>query len=89
MALNTVAPAFGIGCTLVLKPCPFTPTIRRRQILRAEVPARVFGVVSGGDELGQWMTDSPDPPEHFVYRLGGHGQEGERLGGRRLEAGAL
>jgi acyl-CoA reductase-like NAD-dependent aldehyde dehydrogenase len=36
MAVNTIAPAFRAGCTVVLKPSPFTPvvTVRMGEILR-------------------------------------------------------
>jgi acyl-CoA reductase-like NAD-dependent aldehyde dehydrogenase len=63
MAVNTIAPAFRAGCTVVLKPSPFTPvvTVRMGEILRDVVPAGTLNVVSGGNELGQWMTEHPIP----------------------------
>jgi acyl-CoA reductase-like NAD-dependent aldehyde dehydrogenase len=63
MAVNTIAPAFRAGCTVVLKPSPFTPvvTVRMGEILRDLVPAGVLNIVSGGNELGQWMTEHPVP----------------------------
>jgi acyl-CoA reductase-like NAD-dependent aldehyde dehydrogenase len=63
MAVNTIAPAFRAGCSVVLKPSPFTPlaTLRLGEILREVVPAGALNVVSGGNELGQWMTEHPIP----------------------------
>ncbi len=63
MAVNTIAPAFRAGCTVVLKPSPFTPvvTVRMGEVLRELVPAGVLNIVSGGNELGQWMTGHPVP----------------------------
>jgi acyl-CoA reductase-like NAD-dependent aldehyde dehydrogenase len=56
-----VAPALLAGNTLVLKPSPFTPlsTLKVGEILRDVFPPGVFNVVSGGDELGAWMTSHP------------------------------
>ena len=54
MAVNTIAPAFRAGCTVVLKPSPYTPvvTVAMGEILREIVPAGVLNIVSGGNELG-------------------------------------
>ena len=51
------------GNTLVLKPSPFTPlsTLKIGELLRDVFPPGVFNVVSGGDELGAWMTSHPVP----------------------------
>jgi acyl-CoA reductase-like NAD-dependent aldehyde dehydrogenase len=63
MAVNTIAPAFRAGCPVVLKPSPYTPvvTVRMGEILRDIVPAGVLNVLSGGNDLGQWMTEHPVP----------------------------
>jgi acyl-CoA reductase-like NAD-dependent aldehyde dehydrogenase len=63
MAVNTVAPAFRAGCTVVLKPSPFTPlvTLMLGEVLRDVVPPGVLNVISGADPLGQWMTEHPVP----------------------------
>jgi acyl-CoA reductase-like NAD-dependent aldehyde dehydrogenase len=63
MAVNTIAPAFRAGCTVVLKPSPFTPlaTLRLGEILRDVVPPGTLNVISGGNELGRWMTEHPIP----------------------------
>jgi acyl-CoA reductase-like NAD-dependent aldehyde dehydrogenase len=53
----------GAGCTVVLKPSPFTPvvTVAMGEVLRDLIPAGVLNVVSGGNDLGQWMTEHPVP----------------------------
>jgi acyl-CoA reductase-like NAD-dependent aldehyde dehydrogenase len=63
MAVNTVAPAFRAGCTVVLKPSPYTPlvTLMLGEVLREVVPPGVLNVISGADPLGQWMVEHPVP----------------------------
>jgi acyl-CoA reductase-like NAD-dependent aldehyde dehydrogenase len=58
-----IAPALLSGNTIVLKPSPYTPitTLMLGEILRDIVPPGVLNVVSGGDELGSWMTSHPTP----------------------------
>ena len=58
-----IAPALVAGNTLVLKPSPFTPlsTLKVVELLRDVVPPGVLNVVSGGDDLGSWMTSHPVP----------------------------
>lgn len=61
LAVWKIAPALLAGNTMVLKPSPFTPmaTLRMGEILQDVLPAGVLNVVSGGDELGAWMTTHP------------------------------
>jgi acyl-CoA reductase-like NAD-dependent aldehyde dehydrogenase len=61
LAVWKIAPALLAGNTMVLKPSPFTPmaTLRVGEILRDVLPAGVLNVISGGDELGAWMTTHP------------------------------
>jgi acyl-CoA reductase-like NAD-dependent aldehyde dehydrogenase len=63
MAITTIAPAFRIGCTVVLKPSPFTPvaTLYLGEVLRAVLPPGVLNVISGADPLGAWMVEHPIP----------------------------
>lgn len=63
LAAWKIAPALLAGNTVVIKPSPYTPitTLKLGEILRAIVPAGVVNVVSGGDELGAWMTAHPVP----------------------------
>lgn len=61
LAIWKLAPALVAGNTVVLKPSPYTPlaTLKLGELLRGLLPAGVVNVVSGGDELGQWLTDHP------------------------------
>ena len=58
-----IGPALRAGNTMVLKPSPFTPrsTLLMGEILAEVLPPGVLNVVSGGDELGRWMTSHPVP----------------------------
>jgi acyl-CoA reductase-like NAD-dependent aldehyde dehydrogenase len=58
-----IAPALLAGNTVVLKPSPYTPlaTLRMGEVLAEVLPPGVLNVVSGGDELGAWMTSHPIP----------------------------
>ena len=61
LAAWKLAPALLAGNTVVLKPSPFTPlaTLRLGELMRDLFPAGVVNVVSGGDDLGPWMTSHP------------------------------
>jgi acyl-CoA reductase-like NAD-dependent aldehyde dehydrogenase len=63
LAFWKIAPALLAGNTMVLKPSPFTPlsTLKVAEMLRDVLPPGVLNVVSGGDELGAWMTSHPTP----------------------------
>ena len=63
LAAWKIAPALLAGNTMVLKPSPFTPlaTLKMGELLRDVLPPGVLNVVSGGDELGAWMTSHPVP----------------------------
>jgi acyl-CoA reductase-like NAD-dependent aldehyde dehydrogenase len=56
-----LGPALRAGNTVVLKPSPFTPlsSLALGEVLNQALPAGVVNVVSGGDELGGWMTGHP------------------------------
>jgi acyl-CoA reductase-like NAD-dependent aldehyde dehydrogenase len=58
-----IAPALAAGNTVVLKPSPYTPvtTLKVGEVLASIIPAGVLNVVSGGDSLGQRMTEHPVP----------------------------
>jgi len=58
-----IAPALLAGNTMVLKPSPYTPlsTLKMGELLSQVLPPGVLNVVSGGDELGKWMTSHPVP----------------------------
>jgi acyl-CoA reductase-like NAD-dependent aldehyde dehydrogenase len=58
-----LAPALLGGNTVVLKPSPYTPltNLRVAELLGKALPSGVLNVVTGGDELGVWMTEHPVP----------------------------
>lgn len=63
LAVWKIAPALLAGNTVVIKPSPFTPlsTLALGETLRSSLPPGVLNVVSGGDDLGKWMTSHPVP----------------------------
>ncbi len=63
LAVWKLAPALLAGNTVVIKPSPYTPltTLKLGEILRSVVPPGVVNVVSGGNDLGGWMTSHPTP----------------------------
>jgi acyl-CoA reductase-like NAD-dependent aldehyde dehydrogenase len=63
LAFWKIAPALLAGNALVLKPSPYTPlaTLKVAELLRDVLPGGVLNVVSGGDQLGAWMTEHPVP----------------------------
>src|SRR5271156_5905679 len=73
-----IAPALLAGNTIVLKPSPYTPitTLMLGEILKDIVPPGVFNVISGGDELGAWMTSHPVPRKISFTGSGETGKKG-------------
>ena len=63
LAAWKIGPALRAGNTMVLKPSPYTPrsTLLMVELLNEVLPPGVLNVVSGGDELGKWMTSHPVP----------------------------
>ncbi|WP_026910568.1 aldehyde dehydrogenase family protein [Patulibacter minatonensis] len=61
LACWKIGPALAAGCTMVLKPSPYTPlsTLRMGEVLDGVLPDGVLNVVAGRDELGAWMTGHP------------------------------
>ncbi|MBI1186633.1 MAG: aldehyde dehydrogenase family protein [Alphaproteobacteria bacterium] len=61
LAMWKVAPALVAGNTMVLKPSPFTPlcTLKIGELFRDVFPPGVLNIISGGDDLGPWMTAHP------------------------------
>ena len=90
LATWKIGPALLAGNTVVLKPSPFTPltTLKLGELLASQLPPGVVNVVSGGDELGAWMTSHPTvrkisftgstPKEAIEY----HSESACRLRGR-------
>jgi len=62
MALQKIVPAMLSGCTIVLKPSPFTPltTLRIAEMIAEIVPAGVVNVITGEDVLGPMITEHAD-----------------------------
>ncbi len=62
LGLWKIAPCLLTGNTMVMKPSPYTPlcTLRFGEIAQSIFPAGVLNIVSGGNELGQQMTEHPD-----------------------------
>ena len=62
LTAHKVAPAIAAGCPIVVKPSPMTPltVIRFAEIAReAGLPAGAFEVVTGGADVGTWLTTDP------------------------------
>lgn len=61
LAIWKIAPALVAGNTMVLKPSPWTPlcTLKLGELLRDILPAGVLNIVSGGNDLGAWLTQHP------------------------------
>lgn len=62
LAVWKIAPALVAGNTMVLKPSPYTPlcTLKLGEIAREILPPGVLNIVSGGNELGAWLTQHKD-----------------------------
>ncbi|MBA4163766.1 MAG: aldehyde dehydrogenase [Erythrobacter sp.] len=62
MAVQKIVPAVLSGCTIVLKPSPFTPltTLRFAELIKDVFPAGVVNTITGEDSLGPLMTGHPD-----------------------------
>ncbi len=62
MAMQKIAPAILSGCTIVLKPSPFTPlaTLRIAELIKDAAPAGVVNIITGEDSLGPLITEHAD-----------------------------
>ena len=62
MAVQMIVAALLSGCTIVLKPSPFTPltTLRIAELIADTVPAGVVNIITGEDSLGPLITEHPD-----------------------------
>lgn len=61
MAVQKIVPALLSGCTMVLKPSPFTPlaTLRLAELIADCFPAGVLNIITGDDDLGPLLTAHP------------------------------
>lgn len=66
LACGKIAPAIMAGCTIIMKPSPFTPYcgLKLAELAQQFFPPGVIQCLSGDDNLGPWMTSHPDvrPP---------------------------
>ena len=62
MAIQKIVPALLSGCTIVLKPSPFTPltTLRIAELIKDVAPAGTVNIITGEDTLGPLITEHPD-----------------------------
>jgi acyl-CoA reductase-like NAD-dependent aldehyde dehydrogenase len=62
LAVWKIAPALMAGCTIIVKPSPYTPLcdLKIVELAQQVLPPGVLSAVSGGDDLGKWMTAHPD-----------------------------
>ena len=86
LAVWKIAPALAAGNTIIVKPSPFTPlcTLKLAELCNRVLPPGVFNVVSGGDELGKWLTAHPDINK---VAFTGHTETGKHV--MRSAAGTL
>lgn len=62
LSAHKIAPAIAAGCPVVMKPAPATPmtVLKLAEILRdAGLPDGAFEVVTGGADVGEWLTTDP------------------------------
>jgi acyl-CoA reductase-like NAD-dependent aldehyde dehydrogenase len=61
LAVWKIAPALVAGCTIIVKPSPFTPLcdLKLVELVQDLLPPGVLSAVSGDDDLGKWMTSHP------------------------------
>lgn len=61
IAVWHVMPAIRVGCTVVIKPSPFTPlsTIRLVELMNEILPPGVINVVTGGPTVGSHLAAHP------------------------------
>ncbi|HEX5645319.1 MAG TPA: aldehyde dehydrogenase family protein [Erythrobacter sp.] len=62
MAVQKIVPALMSGCTIVLKPSPFTPltTLRIAELIADKVPPGTVNIITGEEALGPLITQHPD-----------------------------
>jgi acyl-CoA reductase-like NAD-dependent aldehyde dehydrogenase len=61
IAVWHLMPAVRVGCTVVIKPSPFTPlsTLRLVELMNQVLPPGVVNVVTGGPEVGTHLASHP------------------------------
>ncbi|KAH9880428.1 hypothetical protein IAQ61_000719 [Plenodomus lingam] len=63
LAVGKIAPALLTGCTMIVKPSPFTPAggLKLVELAQRFFPPGVLQALSGGDDLGPMLTSHPVP----------------------------
>jgi acyl-CoA reductase-like NAD-dependent aldehyde dehydrogenase len=61
IAVWHIMPALRAGCTVIIKPSPFTPlsTLRLVELLNGILPPGVLSAVAGGTDVGAHLTQHP------------------------------
>lgn len=61
LAIGKLASAVLVGCTIIIKPSPFTPycDLKLGELAQNFFPPGVIQVLSGNDSLGPWLTSHP------------------------------
>lgn len=61
ISLWKLVPALLAGNSIIIKPSPYTPltTLRFGELIQQVLPPGLVSIVTGTDELGQWMTEHP------------------------------
>jgi acyl-CoA reductase-like NAD-dependent aldehyde dehydrogenase len=86
LSIWKIAPALVAGNTIIVKPSPFTPLcmLKLAELCQTFLPPGVFNVVTGGDDLGKWMTAHPGIDK---IAFTGHTETGKHV--MRSAAGTL
>jgi acyl-CoA reductase-like NAD-dependent aldehyde dehydrogenase len=61
IAVWHIMPALRVGCTVVIKPSPYTPlsTLRLVELMNQVLPPGVINTVTGGVDIGNHLTNHP------------------------------
>jgi len=68
IGIGKLIPALITGNTVVLKPSPYTPCTAAiiAEVAADIFPAGVLNIVTGGDDVGRWITSHPDV-KHITF----------------------
>jgi len=82
IAVWHIAPALRVGCTVVIKPSPFTPlsTLRLVELMNQVLPPGVVNVVTGDGDVGTHLVNHPEV-DKVVFT-------GSSVTGKKVMAGA-
>ncbi|KAB8446257.1 hypothetical protein FH972_025238 [Carpinus fangiana] len=62
LSAGKIGPALAAGCTIIVKPSPFTPytTLKMVELMQQTFPVGVVQAIGGDDKLGPMLTAHPD-----------------------------